>query len=272
MAEEGHHRSPRQCSARPAGQALAIQVSDEMPIDYAEKLARVLLSKQPSGLFPDYQEFGQTAERRLVIRGLGHDFAEVQKLSGRLHRKFDQAMAIQRIAHRVQVRDVARQMWLQGLVERLDRKPSREDVRRDKRITLALIVLMAVLFCVYAYAQQDRRPKMGFWHCHVLGDAEGPPIVQLASLGAFSYVSIGGEHIFADYQLDGLDRRWALMRQDSDDKKVWHRTGKEIFMQPDGFTVYLDFGYPPKHPGKVSMTFKCVEVDQQTAINWSKNE
>ena len=251
---------------------MAIPVPDGMPIDYAEQLARVLLSKQSSGLFPDYQEFGQTADRRLVIRGLGDDFLEVQKFSGKLHRKFAQAMAMQRVHHRSRRRQIAYQMWLERLAERLEKKPSPEEKRRDKRITLALIVLMAALFSAYAYAygeKSDETPGTGFWHCHDPDDAGGRTLVQLVASDFPPYMVFGGKVILADHQLDGLDHRWALMRPDTDENTMVV-TGKEIFMRPDGLTYYVYYGDPPKNPATVLMVFKCVEVEFETAQSWSR--
>lgn len=128
MAEEV--QQPRFCSVRPLGQTLVIRVPDGLPINDAEKLARVLLSRQPRHLFPDYQVFGQTADHRMVIRGLGNDVLEIKRFSDKINRRMERAISWRRFA------------------KRMMRKPSREEVRRDKRghlfgAAIALSLLMA---------------------------------------------------------------------------------------------------------------------------------
>ncbi|MCY3640496.1 MAG: hypothetical protein OXH37_05735, partial [Gammaproteobacteria bacterium] len=158
-AQEG---KPRFCGTRPVGQALAVRVPDGMPVDYVEKVARVLLDTQPRGRFPGYQEFGQTDDRQLVIRGLGHDPAEIERFSGRLHRKFEQAMAWQRVARRAEEKQVAYQRVLRRLIRRLERsRPSPEETRRDKRITLVILAFLALLTAINVWA--DRRRER--WEC-----------------------------------------------------------------------------------------------------------
>ena len=67
-----------------------------MPVDYAEKVARVLLDRQPRWRFPCIQEFDQTEDGQLVIFSVVHDVFEIQRFTGKLHRTWRRAMSWQR--------------------------------------------------------------------------------------------------------------------------------------------------------------------------------
>ena len=130
-------RSPRVCrSSRPIGQALITTIPDGMPPRFAEKSAWALLNRQPGARFPTHQEIAVADGNKLVIRGLGHDFDAV--------RKFDSEL--QGYWFRAQSRAKYGVIW-SGTG--LDRLRFRREERRDRHITLSLVVLLAVLWAVF---------------------------------------------------------------------------------------------------------------------------
>ncbi len=131
---------------RPVGQSLVTGYPRDMPPKFAERSARALLARQPRRRFPDYQQFGFTDDHRLVISGLGHDLEAIRKFDKELQGYWFRAWS--RAKHGT--------IW-PGT--RLDRMRFRQDERRDKWITLALVGLLAVLFAVEAIAD-DVRPDI----------------------------------------------------------------------------------------------------------------
>ena len=149
-------RSPRVCrSSRPVGQALVATIPDGMPPKFAEKSARALLNQQPGARFPTHQEIAIADDNKLVIRGLGHDFDAI--------RKFDSEL--QGYWFRAQSRAKYGIVW-PGTG--LDRLCLRREQRRDRHITLALVVLLAALWAVFGspFSRGQVSDEMLFRFCY----------------------------------------------------------------------------------------------------------